>query len=281
MTGPVLTSRYPPVEVQPPAFVPYRYGLLSAAEVIDGDGRWELGGVAYTTSGCPNRTAEWVTSCPTDPPSTDPPPEKDIPTGLDEVSGRPFLLYDSAACYPQSGRTEEELLRMARQNLIGGEQVRLEEKLWAQVRQDAIIVAPPAGATEWEICLAVGTLDDLLAKTYGGIGVLHAPRWLIGPAKKVHRRDGERMYDPADNHWSFGAGYSRLGPPVDGDANNEALPGNVWIFATGPVVVRRSKIQSHSTFGIRDNERRAVAERSYVLTVECPALAVQVKIPEC
>jgi hypothetical protein len=286
MTAPPLSTMSPSVEVAPPEFTPYRYGLLSVAQRMEGSGRWELGGVNYTTHGCPNGTDEWVTRCPVDPPPPGPPPEKNVPTGLNQVEGKPFMLYDGAACYPHTGRTEQELLDLAVGNLIAGEQKRLEAKFWEQMRQTATIVDPPAGSVDdaWaNFCLAVGTLDDLLAKTYGGIGVLHAPRFLIALAtlKNLTHRDGGRLLGPADNPWAFGAGYNLNGPPVSGDDDNPAGTGQAWLYITGPVVLRRSDIQTHATFGIRDNERRALAERNYVLTADCPALAVKVTIPEC
>lgn len=285
MTQPSLSSMSPPVEVPAPKFEPYHYGLLSAAEVIDGDGRWELGGVTYATAGCPNMTTEWITRCPVDPPPPGPPPEKNIPVGLEEVVGKPFLLYDAASCYPHTGRTEEELLDLAESNLIAGEQEKIEEKFWATMRLGAVIVAPPAGDTAFNICVGVGVLDDLIAKNHGGIGVLHAPRFLIAGMKRLdltsHELGGHPLTDPADNKWAFGAGYNRQGPPTDTDPINEAPAGHAWIYATGPIVLRRSRIQTHATFGIHDNERRALAERSYVLTAECPTLAILVRIPEC
>jgi hypothetical protein len=283
MTAPLVSSMSPPVEVAPPEFTAYRYGLLSASQRVEGGGRWELGGVAYTTVGCPSRTAEWETRCPIDPPPDDPLPEKDNPTGLDQVEGKPFMLYDSAACYPQSGRTEVELTDLAIANLIAGEQQKLESKFWEQLRAQATVVAPPSGTTVFDFCVGIGVLDDLIAKTYGGIGVLHAPRFLISPVaqKNLSRRNGGQLLNPADNVWAFGSGYDRKGPPLDGEPDNEAPAGQVWIYATGPVVLRRAEIRTHSTFGIRDNERRALAERNYVLTADCPAVAALVTIPEC
>lgn len=284
MTAPPLSSLSPSVEVAPPEFTPYRYGLLSAAQRIEGSGRWELGGVNYTTSGCPNNTDEWVTQCPIDPAPPGPAPEKTIPTGLNQVEAKPFMLYDSASCYPHTGRTEDELLQMATANLVAGEQQKIEEKFWEQMRLTATEVAPPGGATQWDnFCLAVGTLDDLVAKAYGGIGVIHSPRFMIESArqKSLTRTDGGRLLDAADNIWAFGAGYNRNGPPRPGNETNEAPPGQFWLYATGPVVLRRADIRTHATFGIRDNERRALAERSYVVTADCPALALLVTIPEC
>jgi hypothetical protein len=199
------------------------------------------------------------------------------------VSGKPFMLYDGAACYPHSGRTEVELTDLAEANLIAGEQRKLEAKFFEQLRAQATVVPPPDGQLVFDFCLAVGVLDDLIANTYGGIGVMHTQRFMIAPATSSYltRRDGGRLLDPADNLWAFGTGYSRQGPPLPGDADNNAPAGQVWIYGTGPVVLRRSDIQTHATFGVRDNERRALAERSYVLTADCPALAVLATIPEC
>lgn len=40
------------VEVDAPPIEPYAYGLLSVAQVVTGDGRWQLGGVEYETDAC-------------------------------------------------------------------------------------------------------------------------------------------------------------------------------------------------------------------------------------
>lgn len=282
MTAPSLSSLSPPVEVVPPEFTPYRYGLLSAAQRIEEGGRWELGGVAYTTADCPNRTDEWITRCPADPPAPGPTPEKNIPTGLNEVSGKPFTLYDAVACYPQSGRTETELLDIAVQSLIAGEQEKLEEKFWAQMRTKAVTIAPPGTDTFWNMAAGVGALEHRLAQLYGGLGVLHAPRFLLASAAslKLTVRNGGQLQDPADNPWAFGAGYDTVGPPDAPAGTSPAPAGQAWIYATGPVVLRRAPITQHSAFDQRNNERRALAERNYVLTAECPAVAVLVKIPE-
>lgn len=284
MSSPV-TSMMPAVEVEPPSFEPYRYGLLSAAEVYTGAGRWELGGVAYTTAGCPNRTSEWATLCP----PTTPLPEKDMPTGLNEVSGKPFQLYDAVACYPQSGRSLDELIVLSEQNLIAGEQEKVEEKFWAALRARASVVQPPSPDTSWGLCSGLGMLEQLIAQQYGGIGVVHAPRPLITSARTVvlsRYPDGggdevPRVRTPGDNLWAFGAGYDRKGPPLPGNDDNEAPAGQMWIYATGPVVLRRSEVQNHPSFDRTSNENRALSERSYVLTAECPALAVLIRVPEC
>jgi hypothetical protein len=40
------------VEVDPPPIEPYTYGLLSVAQVVTEDGRWQLGGVEYPSDAC-------------------------------------------------------------------------------------------------------------------------------------------------------------------------------------------------------------------------------------
>jgi len=279
MTAPALSSLSPPVEVQPPEFRPYRYGLLSAAQRIEEGGRWELGGVTYTTTGCPITTDEWVTRCPIDPPPPGPPPEKNIPIGLEEVTGKPFMLYDAVSCYPMGGRTEEELGAFAVESLTAGEQVKLEQKFWAFIRANAAVVIDPPGAdTSWSMDLGLGVLESQLAEYYGGLGVIHVPRYALPYATtlRLTHAVGDQLLDPADNVWAFGAGYDATGPGV----HDPAPAGQAWMYATGPVVLRRAPITQQSAFDRRTNERRALAERSYVLTVECPTFAVLVQISE-
>jgi hypothetical protein len=287
VTAPSISSLSPPVEVSPPEFTPYRYGLLSVTQVADGGGRWELGGISYTTPKCPQRTSEWATLCPIVPPG--PVVEKNIPTGLDQVSAKPFTLYDGVGCYPQSGRTDQELLQISEQNLIAGEQEKVEEKFWEALRARATVVAPaaPAPATNpWGLCSGLGVIEQLIAQMYGGVGVVHAPRPLITSMKTkqmAYQREGEtdRLLTPADNIWAFGAGYNLNGPPLEDDEDNTAPAGTAWLYATGPVMLRRSEVLNHSAFDIPSNEKRALSERNYVITAECPSLAVLIQVPEC
>lgn len=283
MSAPLLSSLSPPVEVEPPEFVPYRFGLLSAAQVDDDGGRWELGGVTYPSVGCRQGTEEWQTLCPATPPVD--PSLKPDPLGLTQIEGTPFTLVDSVACNLHSGRTELEVTGLAREALQGGEQRKVEQKLWAGLRANAVTVTPASPATFWGLCAGLGALEQVIAEQYGGIGVIHAPRYLLAPAVSIAlaRREGDQLLDPAGNPWAFGAGYDRKGPPIADppDADNLAPAGQIWLYATGPVVLRRSEVMTHPALDHRANARRTVAERNYVLTADCPAAAVLVKVPEC
>lgn len=375
----------PPVEISPPGFEPYLYGLFSVAEPVTGAGKWELGGISYTTPGCADTGGFWDVPCPgpstpqpvraflitftkaagqdqlvatlTDrhagygdspvfvnvdgdvrslptvgstqtwsvtpgatadllasntavgaypqcsdsdtfvvpatadtgsatlscevtPTAPPPPPEKKLaPTGLQEVVGKPFTIYDSAACYPQSGRTVEELQNLARQKLVQGEQAQVEQRLWEQIRTQAVVIPPPPNAgTAWSLWTALGALETGIARQYGGRGVLHTSRYLVATVAAMHLADieGRQRVAPGGDRWVFGAGYDMNGP--DG---TPAPAGTAWIYATGPVQIYRSEVIVNSTFDQRTNERRALAERIYALTVECPALATLIKVPEC
>lgn len=282
MTSPSVSSLSPAIEVEGPPFEPYRYGLLSAVDVLDGSGRWELGGVVYATVGCEESGGEWDTLCPTDPPPPPPPPTKNLTVGVDNVEGKPFILYDSVACHPHSGRTEQEIADLARLRHDVGEQRKLERRFWAWLRANATVVNPEP-VTAVSMCDGLGELEQRVAAENGGIGVFHAARPLITGARRhdfARHREGfpDRLVSAGDNVWVFGAGYDRFGPGEDG---TEAPAGQAWIYATGPLVLRRSEMFTNSVFDQRRNERRTVAERSYVLTAECPVLAVLVTIPEC
>jgi len=284
MSAPVLSTLSPPMEVDPPQFVPFRFGLLSASQVDTGSGRWELGGVTYPSVGCRQGTSEWETLCPVIPPGAPQAPKPD-PLGLTQIEGKPFTLVDSVACNVHSGRTEPEVTDLARLALLGGEQRMVEQNFWASLRAQAVTITPPNPATFWNMCEGLGVLEQVIAEQYGGVGVIHAPRYLLAPAvsKALATREGDQLVDPAGNLWAFGAGYDRKGPPIvdPADPDNFAPAGQLWLYATGPVVLRRSEVMTHPALDHRANARRTVAERNYVLTADCPAAAVLVKVPEC
>jgi len=199
------------------------------------------------------------------------PTQKAIPFGLDEIEARPFTVYDGLSCL---SLTIDEARSRAERKLMLHEQYWVERRFaLTTLREDVITV----GGAAVPLLRGVGLLEDALAERYGGIGVLHAARELapLFEHKSLNRREGGRMRSPLDNVWAYGAGYSTAGP--DGVAAPE---GQAWLYATGPVVVRRSEIQTREVFDQRNNTRVAISERSYVITADCPRLAVLVDIPE-
>lgn len=69
MTTPAPTGR---AWVEPPPREPYAYGLIDAATVVDGDGKWQVSGVEYFSDACV-QGGYVIGACPK--PATTPPPQ--------------------------------------------------------------------------------------------------------------------------------------------------------------------------------------------------------------
>jgi hypothetical protein len=198
-------------------------------------------------------------------------PTKIVGYGLTYVDGYPFQIYETVSCLSMGA---PEAANRAQRRLELHEQVWVERQVDLTIlRQDVVTL----GGGAVDMAVGVGLLEDAIAERYGGIGTIHAARELAAVLTRLAltRRDGARMRTPLDNLWAFGAGYTTNGP------NGVAAPaGQAWIYATGPVLARRSEVQTREAFDQRKNLRLAVAERSYSITADCLRLAVLVTIPE-
>lgn len=213
---------------------------------------------------------------------------KHFTEGLAQVIGRPYTVYAGASCLLHSGRTDVELGLVAEQRLAAYEQVQVERRFQVtELTGAGVTVLPPPSGTAWNLCRAVGELEQLVALHSGGMGVLHAPRAVATPATaKAVAKPGtfapgvagvvRQLVTPLDNLWAFGAGYTNTSP-----AGVDAPPGQAWLYATGAVVVRRTVVTTAQAVAYERNARLVLSERSYVVTADCPAFAALVQIPEC
>lgn len=197
---------------------------------------------------------------------------KDIAAGLVPVAGVPFIVYDGMAC---ASLGLAEVSPAAENKFAQREQWWVEqtfEQAVLHVGTDTIGPASPVSIT-----YGLGLLEDAIADRYGGIGTIHVARELAAvlTSHQVVRRDGARLRSPLDNVYAFGAGYS-----TDGPDGTPAPAGQAWMYATGPVTVRRSEVQVREQFDQRKNTRIALAERSYAITADCLRVAVLVNLPE-
>lgn len=269
--------RLPGVEVEPPPVTPYRYGLFSAASVQpDADRRWEIAGVNYQSEGCERGGGIWLEPCWVGPQVADEAnwPTKNIPLGLDLVEGRPFIVYEAVAC--GVGLTDAE--QRANRKLELHEQFWVEQQFATAVLNTADTVKLN-GDTALPLVQAIGLMEQELAARYGGVGTLHARRNVAAAVDSMgmgeFRSDGDRLVSTLDNVWAFGAGYPHANP----DGGAAPADGQAWIYGTGPVVVRRSEVQTRSDFSTTRNIRMALAERAYVITADCLRLAVLATLP--
>lgn len=267
----------PWVTVTAPASPPYRYGLFSASAVLDpADSREFVAGV------------QWEQVCLDAPAPTvlEQAAGTRVPKTLDadvsvQFAGPPIRLYTGfTSVLP--GR--EDLLERAREKLTLIEQQSLEHYAWTgeagnrpRLADEATEVLGRPGAAV-SVTAGVGLLEAFVSDRTGVIGVLWAPRqmgaFLAGA--QLLRVEGPRLVAPLGNPVVF-AHTSGIGPDGQAPGVDEA-----WLYATGPVQVRRGPVflpTLPQALSRVDNEVFALAERSYTVGWGCAQAAVKVRVP--
>lgn len=194
-------------------------------------------------------------------------PVKLIQDGLEFSQGTPFTIYESARCLAM-GFPSADAIAKARRRLA------LHEQHWVETWASANAFTGATqlnGGVALPLVRAWALLEDTIADVYGGLGVIHVPRWAYGslPERRLIERDTARYKTPLDNLVAIGAGYSGnspagAAPPAD----------QVWLYATGPVKAFRSEVFDRESFDTQRNTRTAVAERVYALTFDCLRVGV-------
>ncbi|TDB80968.1 hypothetical protein E1182_06970 [Micromonospora sp. KC721] len=264
--------------IDAPATAPYRYGLFSAAAVVDpADQREFQAGV------------EWEPQCADVPAPTNAAAASDpnrVPMALPD--GVPITRPGVIRLY--TGLTDRsvarpDLLERARRAIGLVEQQSLEHYAWAGGAGNAVHLAAAgtpvlAGSDVTPVPLeeGVGRLEAHISRRAGVLGVLWAPRWTAGwwAVKQLTRTDGPRLIGPLGNPVVF-AETSGVGPGGVAPGAGEA-----WLYATGPVMVRRSAVflpTLPEALDRKDNEVFAVAERFYTVGWSCGVAAVKVMLP--
>lgn len=286
----------PPITIDPPQIERYTGGLYAVAPpqpgpVVDGNPRrWE-NGVQYQSETCAE-TNTWAVTCGTDPERED----KSFDLQFPLVKGTPFVSYFGVQC-ALVGRTLEEYERSVRNALDLCEQRTVERTFWTGdqgndphlangiydpvTNPDGVHILGASDVTALGVLQGVATLESWLGDNYCGVGVLHAPRGLAPYAANFQLIDGSnpRLLTPLGTRWAFGAGYSvNTGPTgVAADA------GTAWIYATGQVNLWRSEIWIQpdvleQAFNRKTNDVELLAERAFVVTLECAIAAVRVRL---
>lgn len=257
---------------------PLPNGLLGGCStVIDVEDVHELLGVEWLGLGCaPVRSTDWC------PPEESPGESPGLPLVKDfdrpeAEHADPVTLYAGVEC-STFGLSYEEAVDHVRQVMVLGEQRGLEEWFWSHViAPGATDLTPAAGPVS--IAQGVAALEGCLAESYGGIGTLHVPSGaaaLLGCCQIAHLTGGQ-IRTMAGNCVVIGAGYSALNTGPDG---TPAEPGTAWLAITGPVQIRRGPLDivpdRRGSIDIRLNDRRVLAERTYVPATTCVTCMVQV-----
>lgn len=265
MTQPIPNPR---VLVDPPALSPPRYGLLSVAQVVTGDGgpdHWQYNGFEWQTDACVDGLV-WAPACP--PPGT----VKEVDEGVDLVeSGDPFTIYAGVNC-GSVGLGDAEA--RARRRLAAVEQRVAERHIWQTQITVGATDLTPGGAVP--LIRGIALLEQALAEGYAGTGVIHAPRWVAGYAAHADqlRHDGPLLRTHLDTPYAFGLGYD-----PDGTVGQP-----VRLYATGvPVIYRTDVFVPAALDEALDritNQVFLIAERTYVAAFDCGHWSVEVTVAE-
>lgn len=268
----------PLVYVDAPATTPYRYGLFSAAAVVDPASQREFQAGVEWEPQCADVPASTSAAAASDPDRT----PMALPDGVPHAAAGVIRLY---AGLTDRSVARPDVLERARRALGLVEQQSLEHYAWTGEAGQTPYLADAgtevlAGSDVTPVPLeeGVGRLEAHIAARAGVLGVLWAPRWTAGwfAAKQLTRAEGPRLVAPLGDPLVF-AETTGVGP--GGAAPGE---GEAWLYGTGPVMVRRSAVylpKLPEALDRRDNEVFAVAERFYTVGWGCVAAAVKVKLP--
>ena len=278
---PAPTNAMPRIQVPAPGpGTPVRYGLFSAANIIEQAEGHTLAGIEYEAV-CNTHVTPYPAPC------AHPAPPENLPTTKTPAPttqwawGSPFALYAMDDC--ALARDETTARQQLRQRLAYGEQTTVETVIERGVsgnvprlvgtEQNPVVL--PAGTTPLELIDAVGVLEHWLASATGTQGVIHAPRWTATQLRRTATAmpAGPLMQTPLGNTVAFGAGY--IGATPAGQSAGDEL----WLYATRPITVRRSVVLEPATwstglFDTRQNLGLLMVERIYVVDWPCQAAAV-------
>jgi hypothetical protein len=264
---------------------PSPHGLLgSCVEVIDSADGHEFNGTDMVPLSCAQ--AHDRTWCP------DPVAAK-IFDRPESCSFPPIAIYSGSTC-GTFGMSQAEAEQHATEQLRMGEQRALEE--WYQREQLCTMAAgndltPVAGALH--IAQAVGVLESWLATNYGGQGLIHVPAGaaaLLSMHTIIDFATEETCPTTLmGNGVILGAGYAaNVGPATPPATGCVTAPaGEVFLYATPPVRVRRSPVQvlpgsERYSINTSTNDRTVLAERAFVVeSACCTAATVRASLAAC
>lgn len=293
--------------VDSPTFTPSPYGLLSVVQTpAAGDAHWQ-NGVTWT-SYCSNTGAATYDECIAVTGSGGPPPEPSAKTPNVDVELRgatPFTAYARFDCATVGN---DAAVESAREALARTETFQVERTFWtglvdghtlafphlaadAEVFDSSGILlqttaSPAATGGAHNLSVGLGLLEQALAECFGGVGVIHVPVKLLPSldalVRVVNARNvGSGQFDRQlqtlnGNLVAAGAGYPGTSP-----AGVAATQNTAWIYATGPVFMRRSDVKIASrnqSINRETNDIQMIAERTYVLGFDCCHAAVEVNL---
>ncbi len=273
----MTTPLVPPEWIEQPPAPLASYGLFNVAigPTSDIDEHGFGGGVQWITDWCSDARL-YPAPCDSTPP-TKTFDAMDAPT-----TGTPFKVYATIACGTQTF-TPEQMEQRARARLAADEQRTVESMLWGADAGDPPGILQTLSSTtladQATVVAGISVLEQQLAGCYAHPGILHIrPRTAAYLADRHQLwKDGTIWRTQRGNAVSIGDGYSGLGP-----ADEAPTATTEWMFITGRVFIWRSTDvlvpPVRETINKVTNQYNVLAERDYVMAVECCIVAVEVTL---
>lgn len=275
----------PPTVVDRPTRAPIPYGLFSVVDFRQDTtgGRWE-NGIEWDALTCSPASGIGDPICPPEGETL----ETTVASGLPKTSSADggigeasrFTIYHENVCSPV-GNSPASAQADAQAALLLTEQTRVEQALWLGDLgnepnfQDAEVLT--VGQTNPAYVL--GAVEDALRERYGALGVIHVG--LIGAAvlreHDLIERIGQRYFTYAGTPVVIGTGYAEV---TGGPTLGAATAGSVWVVGSSAILAYRSEVftASNRAGDLLDrgqNNLFGIAERNYLLGLECGTVAAQ------
>lgn len=291
----------PRLVVDPPAFTPQPYGLLSVVQpVVTGDNTHWQNGITWQSRCLSPMGNATYDECIVVTGSGEAPPEPSAKTDTVNLTLRgatPFTAYAKFDCAPVGNG---DAAKIANDALTVSESWQVEHAFWAGIVDGKTVVFPHLAANATindaqsamlqspasvvvtgaavDIVTGLGLLEAALGDCYNGVGVVHVPLKVLPTldAWGLVKANNGVLKTLNGNLVAVGAGYPGTSPAGAAPASGEA-----WIYATGAVTMRRSDIK---TFTLSESINRGtntiemIAERTYVLGWDCCHVAILVDI---
>lgn len=194
------------------------------------------------------------------------------PVSIDVVEGSPFSIFKSTECTDLHDDDEA----WVRRALALGEAHAVEYAFMRAVLAGAN-TEKVNGDTAVSLINGIAMLEGYAADHYGGVPTIHMPRSVATRAAAKDAIQPGLDFTMTTKQGSLvanGGGYS-INIAPDG---TPAAAGTAWLYATGAVTLARTPVQAHRVLDHTKNNQVALAERTYVPSVDCFVAAVLVTL---
>lgn len=275
-----MTFANAPVFIDPPAPPPRPPGIFDVAMGPMPLPRADAGdfGVMYIPDTCPSGTQLYAINCPSVSGSK-------VFNALDTpVSGAPFAVITSFTC-SSIGMAPTEMVERVRTRLSLREQMAVEQRIWQGSTGTGALGQLPGlfrGATSLGtagcVTEAVEMLEQQLATSQVVGGMLH-----MRPGMNAHMANSVLLKQGAGRAvttWlgtpiNFGYGYDGTGPAGEATTTDDE-----YVYASGRVAIWQDTDifvpPWQQTLNTSTNTITLLAERSYVVAIECGVWTVKV-----